>query len=272
MYSIRRTPILNSVLMIISILISFLLSILIQEYFHFLSDSSIAVRIFLAVIISASVGRVLRLYGPFYFINIIFPFFMFIFFSDQNITQNIGLNWIWIIGAISLAGLHLPALWTHVPYYPTPFQSYQTIASLVPEDAISFADLGCGTGKLLQYVCSSKKVSKLYGYEISIFPYIIAKFRSLLQNKIKIRFCSFWSINWNQFDVIYCFLSPAPMSKVSEKFNREAKNGALLISNTFELPVTADTNIVFIKEIDAAQLEMKDKIRGTSIFLYKKIL
>jgi len=46
----------------------------------------------------------------------------------------------------------------------------------------------------------------------------------------------FFEPSWAGYDIVYAFLSPVPMAAVWAKAQRELKPGALLISNSFEIP------------------------------------
>ena len=50
------------------------------------------------------------------------------------------------------------------------------------------------------------------------------------------RWGSLWSLDLGGFDVVYAFLSPAPMPELWAKAEREMRPGSLLVSHTFGIP------------------------------------
>ena len=60
----------------------------------------------------------------------------------------------------------------------------------------------------------------------------------------EIRFLNFWNLDLAPFDVVYGFLSPAPMTRLYDKAKAEMKPGSLFISNSFTVPSRAADQIV----------------------------
>ena len=178
-------------------------------------------------------------------------------------------SWFLLTGFLILASLHLPAIWTHVPYYPTPADVDAKILSLIPKQSSSlykiyFADFGCGTGRLLYKLAKSRPDVQFYGAELSLLPYLAAKVRSFSTKNLTVELKSFWKINFNQFDVIYTFLSPAPMAQLGEKIASELKINGLLISNSFQIP---NSNTINLNE---QQITVDDQLKGGTLYLYKR--
>ena len=64
---------------------------------------------------------------------------------------------------------------------------------------------------------------------------------ALLYNKAgaavdRVRFGSLWNMELGSFDLVFAFLSPAPMPRLWDKAVREMRPGALLVSHSFEIP------------------------------------
>ena len=58
----------------------------------------------------------------------------------------------------------------------------------------------------------------------------------LAQSNVNIHYGDFWPRHLGEFDVVYAFLSPAPMPALWAKAVREMRPGSLLVSNTFTVP------------------------------------
>ena len=186
-------------------------------------------------------------------LNFLLPF-AFLLSSNIEIP-----SWIFLTAFIIFAMFHLPALWTRVPYYPTPDITYQYVFGLLPhEKDFRFIDVGCGMGDLLKFLAARSKTGNFVGVEIGILSFLISKIKNLSNQNVSVFFKSMWKMNLAEFDVIYAFLSPAPMEQLWNKFIAEAKPGALLVSNSFEAPAEPDNIIETGPE------------RGGTLYLYYK--
>ena len=59
---------------------------------------------------------------------------------------------------------------------------------------------------------------------------------ALPRSNCQIRYENLWRTDLAQFDVAYCFLSPAPMAALWAKAVAQMAGGAWLVSNSFEVP------------------------------------
>lgn len=129
-----------------------------------------------------------------------------------------------------------------VPFYLTNRTTFAAIAELIPVGpGHRFLDVGHGIGGILLYLSVQRPDLQLTGIESAPLPFLV----SLLQSRpgkypnLAIRYGDFWNLDFAEFDVIYAFLSPAPMPALYEKVRREMKPGALFISNSFTVPEAA---------------------------------
>ena len=96
-------------------------------------------------------------------------------------------------------------------------------------------DLGCGDGRVL------RRASKVYnvrcvGYEINLLAYIKAQVLSVGLKQVEIRRKNFWLQNLSMADVVFFYLYPDVMQKLSKKLKAELKPGAVVVSGNFALP------------------------------------
>jgi len=91
-------------------------------------------------------------------------------------------------------------------------------------------DLGCGDGRLV--ASASKAGGRAVGFEISLFPYFIAKIRGFFLRSIDytIRYKDFWGADLRDANVVYFFLMPKIYPKLKEKLERELKKGTRVIA------------------------------------------
>jgi hypothetical protein len=56
------------------------------------------------------------------------------------------------------------------------------------------------------------------------------------RQRYRVRWGNLWSTDLSCHDVVYAYLSPAPMSSLWEKARREMRPGSLLVSFRFMIP------------------------------------
>lgn len=125
-----------------------------------------------------------------------------------------------------------------VPFVPTSAKDLNPVLKRAKlKRGIQFVDLGCGDGRL---VIEAVRTYTVKGVGIDINPLLIwfAKIRVYflkLENAIFLR-KDLYSYSLENADVVYLFLFPRMMDKMSAKIKKECKKGTLIISRGFELP------------------------------------
>lgn len=108
------------------------------------------------------------------------------------------------------------------------------VAKIKPGQKI--VDLGCGDGRIV-FRAEKNYGAVAEGYEISVFVWLLAQLNRLLKrSKAKIYRRNFFTADLSQADVVFCYLLPEVMQKLSPKFKKELKPGAKIISASFSLP------------------------------------
>ena len=74
------------------------------------------------------------------------------------------------------------------------------------------------------------------GYELNLLAFIKARLLSLGLSEVQIKHKNFWTQNLEAADVVFCYLYPDVMRKLSKKLRQELKPGALIVSGNFALP------------------------------------
>ena len=100
----------------------------------------------------------------------------------------------------------------------------------------TLVDLGSGSGNMV--VCASKKFkAKAIGYEISPYPYLTSKFRTMFMgSKTRINFASVFEAKLSEATIIYIYLLPKMLMSIFPKIKNEAKPGTIVITRGFPLP------------------------------------
>lgn len=124
-----------------------------------------------------------------------------------------------------------------VPFLSTPPKKVSKILEVAKINSGDIIyDLGCGKASLL-IEASKKYNAKGIGYELSLFPYLWAKF-SIFINKanVKVYRKNFFQADLSNADIVFCYLFSHIMIKLESKFEKELKTNAKVLSYSFQLP------------------------------------
>lgn len=145
---------------------------------------------------------------------------------------------------------------TQVPLYPSSKAVANAITSLFPKDKVfSLIDLGSGGGKLLTSLSKLNLNGRFHGVEAAVLPFLASKARSYFsQSNCSFSWGNFWQYNLSSYDIVYAYLSPAPMDKLWEKALQEMRPGSILISNTFIVPNVPPSKSIAIDDFNNSVL------------------
>jgi trans-aconitate methyltransferase len=96
-------------------------------------------------------------------------------------------------------------------------------------------DIGCGDGRVLR-LASKRYGARAIGYEVNLLAYIKARLLCLGDNNIQIKCKNFWKENLTGADVVFCYLYPDVMQRLSDKLRSDLKPGTVVASCNFALP------------------------------------
>lgn len=130
-----------------------------------------------------------------------------------------------------------------VPMNKKDEERFLALADIKPGQKVY--DLGCGDGRAV--AAAARAGANAEGFEISIFPFILASIRRLWQKnkmRIKISYRDIWSVDLNDADIVYFFLMPKVYPKLRMKLEKELKKGTRVIAYVWPIkewePVKAD--------------------------------
>lgn len=144
-----------------------------------------------------------------------------------------------MLGTFAYAG------WRGAPWVPTKahdLDRFLKIADLKPGQ--TFVDLGCGDGRLAAAAASKGAHAK--GYDLSLFPFILAQLRRLrspFRRNISIKYRDIWSVSVHDADVVYSFLMPKINDRLRTKLEKELKKGAKVITYVWPIKGWTPTKI-----------------------------
>jgi SAM-dependent methyltransferase len=165
----------------------------------------------------------------------------------------------WYLAAfVLLAGVYWGVHRTQVPLYLSSRRAVEAVGGLLPDKAgPRFLDAGCGTGGLLVKLADRRPDAIFEGVEIAPLPYLVARFRSAVgRRNAVIRVRSLWDVDLAGYDVVYAYLSPAPMVKLWHKAKREMRPGSLLVSNSFAVPGVPAHEVIPLNDLNRSALHL----------------
>lgn len=117
-------------------------------------------------------------------------------------------------------------------------------------------ELGAGGANFLQAVEKKYPQAKLIGVEYSWWIYLITKM-TLKKRKSGVRLLrgDMFKADIKNADLIYVFLIPTMMMKLSEKIMKECRPKTMVVSYLFSIP-----NLTIVKKLD---------INGNSLYFYE---
>lgn len=147
---------------------------------------------------------------------------------------------------------------SRVPLYLTNGPSAQALLNILPAKACQIIDLGCGDGSLLHQLARWRPDCRFTGVEHAPLTWLFAALRASRQPNLTIRLGNFWNEPLDKYQIVYAFLSPAPMTRVWIKASTEMSPEALLVSNSF-----------WIEGVTAEQILPVNDRRETKLYLYR---
>ena len=162
----------------------------------------------------------------------------------------------WYLAAFILTFLiYRGALTNRVPLHLSTRQTSLAVAEILSERTeLKIVDLGAGIGSIACSLAKRRPDFQITGIENSIFPWMIGRLRSARLRNCRWLLGSFWDIPLTDYDVAYAYLSPAPMPSLWLKVTQEMRPGALLISNSFEVPDVEPTTVITLDDRRKTQL------------------
>ena len=186
-------------------------------------------------VLAASLGRWLGLARWWWWLNLLFVPALLLS-SGAPVP-----GWVFLVAFVLLLLLNWNSLIERVPLYLSGARCREQLAALLATQAVGFRfiDLGCGPAGTLLHLARRFPEAQFVGVETAPLTFAIAWLRCLAQGNCRVRYASLWRTDLSAFEVVYCFLSPAPMPALWDKARGQMKAGAWLISNSFEVPGVA---------------------------------
>jgi len=171
------------------------------------------------------------------------------------LASDLGLHPGWYLAAfLTLLLIFWRTDQSRVPLYLSNGQTAAAVAALLPPTPCQVIDLGCGNGTLLNMLAHQRPDCQFVGIEHAPLPWLWAKVATLRRANCRVRYGDFWQQHLGKFDLVYAFLSPAPMPRLWAKAKAEMGATAILVSNSFVVPEVAPDHVVAVPDRRATQL------------------
>lgn len=145
--------------------------------------------------------------------------------------------WGWGATFLLLALVYGGGVRTRVPLYLSNRAAVAALADLLPRTpGVACCDLGAGLGGPTIGIARARPDAAVHGVEASVLPWLVCRLRAVAHPNVQMQFGDIFAHALGPYDLVYAFLSPAPMPRLWEKVQREMRPGTLFVSNTFAVP------------------------------------
>ena len=155
-----------------------------------------------------------------------------------------------LLAFILLLLIYRGALSGQIPLYLSNRETATALGTLFTEQrGMRFLDLGAGLGSTLYPLTRVFPDRHFTGVENAPLTWLFGRLRLLGRANCRWRLDDIWHTDLSTYDLVYAFLSPAPMPDLWQKAVREMRPGSLFVSNTFPVP-----DLSFDEEIELHDL------------------
>ncbi|WP_291993927.1 class I SAM-dependent methyltransferase [Candidatus Accumulibacter sp. ACC003] len=165
----------------------------------------------------------------------------------------------YLLSLIMLLLVYRGALDGQIPLYLSNRPTAAALAEFTADlPGMRFIDLGAGIGSVLGPLARQRPDGRFAGVENAPATWLVGRLRTAGLANCDWRWGDIWRTDVADQDVVYAFLSPAPMADLWEKLQREMRPGSVFISNSFAVP-----------EITAERVLEVDDARQTRLYCYR---
>lgn len=144
---------------------------------------------------------------------------------------------------------------------PTSRMAKKAILSLIPPSSRHIYELGSGWGHLVFPLAKAHPAAQIHAFEISPIPWIVSKWIHFILRypNLLIERRDFLNLDLEGADCVVCYLYPGAMRRLKDKFDKELKADAVVISNSFFIPGWGEAKVITV-----------GKLIKTNVYLFRK--
>ncbi|MCJ8240305.1 hypothetical protein [Peteryoungia algae] len=211
----------------------------------------IGLALLLQGLVAAGITRVLGLARWWLVIAFLFPLAMGTALLVGNLPA-----WPFGLAFLLLALVFSNTTRGRIPLYLTNTETASVLRDVMKDrEATRMLDLGCGLGGVVRALDGEGRTAR--GVENAPAVYLTARLLSAVTGRGEIRRGDLWKTDVAQEDMVYAFLSPAPMAALWQKLKTEMKPGSLFVSNSFPVP-----------DVEPDEIWELQDARKTKLFFY----
>lgn len=175
------------------------------------------------------------------------------------LSFDISPNW-YLAAFLALLAVYWSTFRSQVPLYLSSNKVRQALEDLLPaasnEKNFHFMDIGSGMGGVLAHLAKARPDGQFFGVETAPLPFLLSWLRMKLggYRNCRVQWRSLWTSDLSQYDIVFAYLSPAPMEQLWQKARNEMRNGTLFISNTFVVPSQPPQNTIALNDLHGSTL------------------
>ncbi len=139
---------------------------------------------------------------------------------------------------------------------PSSHKAKKVIFSLLPTSQGKIYELGSGWGHLAFPLARHFPKMEVLALEGSPLPWFFSEAvqKIMYYPNLKIARKNFFNTSLRDADGIVCYLYPKAMERLKEKFEKELKPGAFVITNTFAIPGWKPDKVLIVDDLWRSQI------------------
>jgi hypothetical protein len=144
---------------------------------------------------------------------------------------------LFLLAFLFLLGLYWSTFRTQVPFYPSGPAVWSAVAALLPDERpLRLIDIGSGLGGLVLNLAARRPDCECIGIELAPLPWLWSRLRAAVAGS-GARFVrgDYENLDFADYDVVFAYLSPAVMTALWRKAEREMRPGTMLLSYEFSI-------------------------------------
>lgn len=157
---------------------------------------------------------------------------------------------VFLLAFIFLLSLYWSTFRTQVPFYPSGPAVWQAVAELVHDrPGLRLIDIGSGLGGLALDLSRRRPDAQVSGIELAPLPWLLSRLRARW-SRSGAHFVrgDYEVLDFADYDVVFAYLSPAVMTALWLKSEKEMLPGSMLVSYEFKISARAPDKTIVTTE------------------------